>query len=75
MIHREKMMGLIFCGIRALIILVVVGLVCGNPALATEAEPGVRRGENPQILWKVQSPQNTIFLAGSIHVLQKEQKA
>ena len=71
MIHREKMLGLIFCGIRALTMLVVVGLVWGNPVLATEAEPAVRGGKNPQILWMVQSSQNTIYLAGSIHVLQK----
>ena len=32
----------------------------------------VSTADDPQILWKVESSQNSIYLAGSIHVLQKE---
>ncbi|TFG65556.1 MAG: TraB/GumN family protein, partial [Nitrospirales bacterium] len=41
-------------------------------ALAVNSTHEVPVVESAQILWKVQSPQNTIYLAGSIHVLQKD---
>ncbi len=66
-----KVMEIISCMVRSLTMLVVVGLVWGNPALAIKDAQEFLIGENPQILWKVQSSQNTIYLAGSIHVLQK----
>ena len=42
-----------------------------SPAQALNDAQIAPVAESPQILWKVQSSQNTIYLAGSIHVLQE----
>ena len=46
-------------------------LSLGHAACATDSRTSPPVTEARQILWKVQSPLNTIYLAGSIHVLQK----
>jgi uncharacterized protein YbaP (TraB family) len=69
--HQQKVFEMIPWCFRAMIMLGFLGLVWCNPALAAGGTQEVPAGESPQILWKVQSPQNTIFLAGSIHVLQE----
>ena len=51
---------------------VVLALLWISPTPAVGEAQTAPVADSPQILWKVQSPQNTIFLAGSIHVLQKE---
>lgn len=71
MTYQQKMMKRISCVVRILNLFVVLTLLYGTPALAVGGTHAVPAAEHPQILWKVQSPQNTIFLAGSIHVLQK----
>lgn len=71
MAHQQKVVGMIFWSSRTLVMLGFLGLVWGNLALATDGTQEVTTPESPQILWKVQSSQNTIYLAGSIHVLQK----
>ncbi len=48
-------------------------LSLGHVACATDGPSDTPAAEARQILWKVQSPQNTIYLAGSIHVLKKQQ--
>ena len=69
--HQRNLLELIPCWVRAMIILGFLGLVWGNPVLTSVGNQEVPVAEDPQILWKVQSSQNTIYLAGSIHVLQK----
>jgi uncharacterized protein YbaP (TraB family) len=69
--HQRNLLELIPCWVRAMIMLGFLGLVWGNPVLTSVGDQEGAATENPQILWKVQSSQNTIYLAGSIHVLQK----
>jgi uncharacterized protein YbaP (TraB family) len=69
--HQERVFEMIPCWVRAMIMLVFLGLVWGNPALTSVGAQEVSVADNLKILWKVQSSQNTIYLAGSIHVLQK----
>ena len=57
--------------VRSMLMLGILGGVWCSPVLPSVGEQEVPAAENPQILWKVQSSQNTIYLAGSIHVLQK----
>ena len=71
MTHQLKMVKRTFCGIRILSLFVTLVLLWGNPALTASSPQERPIAQNPQILWKVQSAQNTIYLAGSIHVLQK----
>ena len=49
----------------------ILALFWVHPPQATDSPQKVPIVESPQILWKVQSPQNTVYLAGSIHVLQQ----
>ena len=70
--HQRKVREMIPCVVRTVIMLVVFGLVWGNPALALVGAQEVAAADGPQILWKVESSQNSIYLAGSIHVLQKD---
>ncbi len=69
--HRRNLLEFIPCWVRAMIMLGFLGLVWVTPALTPVSAQEVPAVEGPQILWKVQSSQNTIYLAGSIHVLQK----
>jgi uncharacterized protein YbaP (TraB family) len=69
--HQQKVFEMIPCCVRAMIMLCILGLVCGSPTLTSVGAQEVPAAVNPKILWKVQSSQNTIYLAGSIHVLQK----
>lgn len=71
MTHQQKMVKRMFCGVQILSLFVALMLLWGNPALTASSPPEVPIARSPQILWKVQSAQNTIYLAGSIHVLQK----
>ena len=69
--HQPKTPGMIpFC-IRMGCILVFYVLVWGSLAPTSVGAQEISVAESPQILWKVQSPKNTIYLAGSIHVLQE----
>jgi len=72
MTQQQKVVGMIFCGVRTWSLLVILVLLWVHPAQAADSPQEVPVVQSPQILWKVQSPQNTIYLAGSIHVLQKE---
>ncbi|MDH5427594.1 MAG: TraB/GumN family protein [Nitrospirota bacterium] len=47
-------------------------LLGGCSTLTAHSTQDVPVIERPHILWKVASPKNTIYLAGSIHVMQKE---
>ena len=69
--HQRNLLEMIPCWVRAMIMFGFLGLVWGNPVLTSVGAQEVPAAENPQILWKVQSSQNTIYLAGSIHVLQE----
>jgi len=71
MTHQQKMVKRTFCGVQILSLFVALMLLWGNPALTASRPPEVPIARSPQILWKVQSAQNTIYLAGSIHVLQE----
>jgi uncharacterized protein len=58
--------------IRTCIVLLFVSVLWGGgaPVLADPQEVAVPR--NRHILWKVQSSHNTVYLLGSIHVLQEK---
>ncbi len=71
MSYLPKVKAMIPCIVRTLGMLLVVGLVCSHTILASDGEQEVLRTRDSKILWKVQSPQNTVYLAGSIHVLQE----
>ncbi len=68
--HQLHVSGLARCSIRAMI--VFLGLFWIGPTFAVGGDQNTSVVESPQILWKVQSPKNTIYLAGSIHVLQEQ---
>ena len=72
MTPQQKNVKQISFGVQAFCLFVILVLLCSHLALGAQSRLEVPVGESPQILWKVQSPQNTIYLAGSIHVLQKE---
>ncbi len=57
---------------RTCIVLLFVGVLWGGgaPVLADSQEVAAPR--SPHILWKVQSSRNTIYVLGSIHVLQEK---
>lgn len=69
--YQQKVFEMLSSCVRAMILLVFLGMAWGSSALAPANAQNISVEESPQILWKVQSPQNTIYLAGSIHVLQK----
>jgi uncharacterized protein len=69
--HQRNLLNLIPCWVRVMIMLGFLGLGWSSSALPSFGAQEVPATENLQILWKVQSSQNTIYLAGSIHVLQK----
>ena len=71
MTHQQKIFEIIPCCVRAMIMLCIFGVVWGSPALTSIGAQEVSASDKPKMLWKVQSSQNTIYLAGSIHVLQK----
>ena len=68
--HQLQVSGLTRCSIRAMI--VFLGLFWISLTWAVGSDQDISGVESPQILWKVQSPKNTIYLAGSIHVLQEQ---
>lgn len=72
MTYQQKIVKRISSGVWVLNLFVVLALLWGHPALAADGVTAVPPAESPKILWKVQSPRNTIFLAGSIHVLQPQ---
>ena len=65
------MLKRVICRVGLWSLLATLGLLCGNLALAADAQQVSPNAKTLKILWKVQSPQNTIYLAGSIHVLQE----
>ncbi len=72
MMHQTKLARIVSSRVRTLMMFVVIGLVGVSPVLSAVGVQETPTAGSPQILWKVQSSQNTIYLAGSIHVLQKE---
>ena len=68
--YQPQVSGLVRCSIRAMI--VFLGLFWISHTLAVGSDQDTSVVESPQILWKVRSPKNTIYLAGSIHVLQRQ---
>ncbi|MEX0828636.1 MAG: TraB/GumN family protein [Nitrospirales bacterium] len=72
MTQQQQMVDPILFHICTWNLLVMVLLLWGQPALASQTLPEIPVVQSPQILWKIQSSQNTIYLAGSIHVLQKK---
>ncbi len=71
MTHQQNMVKRTFCGVRILSLFMTVVLLWSIPALTAGSSQQRPIAQSPQILWKVQSAHNTIYLAGSIHVLQK----
>ncbi len=69
--QQKTVKQILFC-VRTWSLLVILVLLWSQLALAVNSTHEVPVVESAQILWKVQSPQNTIYLAGSIHVLQKD---
>ena len=69
--QQKTVKQILFC-VRTWSLLVILVLLWSHLALAVNSTHEVPVVESAQILWKVQSPQNTIYLAGSIHVLQKD---
>ncbi len=61
---------MLYSGIRVINQFVLVTLLWGSAACSSVVAQDIPVSESHQILWKVQSPQNTVYLAGSIHVLQ-----
>ena len=59
------------CGVWLGSLVLVLALFGGHPVLATDGTQEGTAPASPQILWKVESSRNTIYLAGSIHVLQQ----
>ena len=54
-------------------VLVLVCVLWGGGAPALVGAHDVAAPQSPHILWKVQSSSNTLYILGSIHVLQKKQ--
>ena len=71
MSYRKEMLKCFTYRVWACGLFVVLALSLGNFACAANGPHEPLVAESGKILWKVQSPQNTIYLAGSIHVLQK----
>lgn len=71
MTHHQKKMNRISCRSQALSLLLVFMFVWGFPPQMAASSQGIPGTEGSKVLWKVQSQQNTVFLAGSIHVLQQ----
>lgn len=71
MTYQSKVRGMIPYCIRIIGLLCFLGSACNSLTLTSVGAQEIGVTEGPQILWKVQSPQNTVYLAGSIHVLQK----
>ncbi len=69
--YRITMLNRVICQVWLWSLFATLGLFCGSLALAADAHHVSPNAKTPKILWKVQSPQNTIYLAGSIHVLQE----
>ena len=69
--YRITLLKRVICRVWLWSLLATLGLFCGNLALAADAHQVSPNAKTPKILWEVQSPQNTIYLAGSIHVLQE----
>mgnify|MGYP000232871179 CR=1 FL=1 len=69
--HRTTTLKRVISGVCLWSLLATLGLLYGNLALAADAQHVSPNAKTQKILWKVQSPQNTIYLVGSIHVLQK----
>ena len=72
MTHQQEMAKRKSCVLQTLSLFIVLMVFWVTPALAVDRPQALPVTEHPQILWKIQSPQNTIYLVGSIHVLQKE---
>ena len=73
MTYQQKNFEIFPCCFRAMILLALLGVVWGSFVLPSVSSQEVPAAGDPQILWKVQSSKNTIYLAGSIHVLKKHQ--
>jgi len=69
--HQQQGRGLIPYSVRTMILLVFGVLIWCSPAPTAVAGQEIPDAESRQILWKAQSSQNTVYLAGSIHVLQE----
>lgn len=69
--YRKKMLKGFTYRFWTCSLFVVLVLSLGHFACAADGPHKPLVAESPKILWKVQSPQNTIYLAGSIHVLQE----
>lgn len=57
---------------RTIIVLLLVGALWGGGAPVLACAQDVAAPQSRHILWKVQSSHNTIYLLGSIHVLQEK---
>ena len=72
MTHQPKIIKGTSWVVQALhLFVVVVILIWGYATFAAAGPQAASVVESSKVLWKVQSRQNTIFLAGSIHVLQQ----
>ena len=71
--QQPNLLELTSCWVRAVLMLGTLSIVWGHPVLTSVSAQEVQGAKDPQILWQVQSSQNTVYLAGSIHVLQKHQ--
>ena len=71
MAYQPKVVKKIWSWVQIVNLFLLLALPWGSPALAAVGVPEDSDAQSRHILWKVRSPRNTIFLAGSIHVLQK----
>ncbi len=62
----------VFRSVYATAIVVFVGLVWAEITFSEIAAHDLSSSSGRHVLWKVQSQQNTVYLAGSIHVLQEQ---
>lgn len=69
--YPQKVVAMFPNSVRTMIMIGFLCVAWGHPVLTSVGAQEVPAAEGPQILWKVQSSQNTIYLAGSIHVLQQ----
>lgn len=72
MTFQKKLANVLVFQVRTWSVLGLLVLFWGCSTLTAHSTQGIPPTDSSHILWKIQSPHNTIYLAGSIHVMQKE---
>ncbi len=72
MTFQKKLANVLVFQVRTWSVLGLLVLFWGCSTLTAHSTQDIPPTDSSHILWKIQSPHNTIYLAGSIHVMQKE---